>query len=205
MSALVPRLFRIPLPWSPATWLTSCNGFPTASSNWLARIIMEREMISTACSCKGENRLKAMGYVSSKSILRICLDIPGSLSKNSLGHHMALWRAIQSIQAEIVISQLVQSFVFHAPSPDTVRRNSAGGKYFRLAGLLSKNQRKSDWLETVIACYQWIGSTRHRIQPILANRPHCAVRWPKFALLLFTIKLNLDLPFPPPIQQCPPR
>jgi hypothetical protein len=66
--------------------LTSCNGFPTASSNWLARIIMAREMILTACSCKGENCLKAVDYVSSKSMLRFCLDIPGTLSKNSLGH-----------------------------------------------------------------------------------------------------------------------
>lgn len=55
-------------------------------------------MILTACSCKGGNRLKAVDYVSSKSILRFCLDIPGTLSKNSLGHRYGAQALNQSIQ-----------------------------------------------------------------------------------------------------------
>jgi hypothetical protein len=66
---------------------------------------MAREMTLTACSCKGGNLLEAVDYVSSKSILRFCLDIPGTLSKNSLGHRYGALALNQSIQADIAILQ----------------------------------------------------------------------------------------------------
>lgn len=127
MSVLVRRLFRIPLLWSPVIWLISCNGFPTPSSNWLARIIMAREMILTACSCKGKNCLQAVDHLSSKSILRFCLDIPGTLSKNSLGHRYGAL-ALQPIY----------------PSRDyniTIKPNTCLSCQFEIRGCVSK-QRK---------------------------------------------------------------
>lgn len=78
MSASERRLSKIPLLWLHETWSTLCNGFPTASSNWLARITMASGMTLTACNCKG---LEGRQWIicSLKAFGMFCPDIPGAL------------------------------------------------------------------------------------------------------------------------------
>ncbi len=78
MSASERRLSKIPLLWLHGTWSTLCNGFPTASSNWLARITMASGMTLTACNCKG---LEGRQWIicSLKAFGMFCPDIPGAL------------------------------------------------------------------------------------------------------------------------------